>query len=903
MTTAARRAGAAWAMVTGTGAAASAALGLLVLACAVVAVAGPRQGLALRTRALHSSFATTSAYTRSIYGTVDYTTFDSQLNGRPVFAADLVNAQHQLAKGLAGFRVPLTGRGASWAGLATAFVPAPGAARSAYEGSTPPQLEVLYRTALGRHARLAGGRLPARVTKGPGGPVFQVAVSAATAARFGLRPGSRLSMGPVTLTVTGLITPIGPGSAYWTVDPNAAAPTLNQQSPRSPLYWIGAAFVAAPELAALQRWSDTPKVQLMWDFPLSLGWVTAGQAQALASRLTAATTQAGGVFAGGTGVPITIGLSTGVSALLGIFLQEEAAITSITGLLSVSLTVIGAVVILLAARLVAERRSGEFAVMRARGASRLQVAATAFRAGAVAAIPAAAAGAALGAGLTPGYSDPLAWWLAGLTVAVALAGPTLIAARSHAVSGAGRSRPDRPPSRRAAARRLVIEVTLAAAAVGGLVVLRRQGPSAGGSDLYPSAVPALIAVPAAIVVIRCYPLVIRLLLRVAGIRPGVTAFVGLARAARAPVSAVLPAFALVLALAVVAFGAMINAAVLRGQVAASWQRLGADAIIDASVSPQPLTPAVQRRIAAVPGVEHTAGVLVTAASTATGQVLGVAAVDPARYAALVAATPRPPFPAAALARRDRPAGGPVPALGSPAAVTLAGRERTTVDVGLTKLAIRIVGTTGSVPAMPAGAFVVLPDWGLGTARQPPTVLLVVGPHLDERALLASVHRTLLGATVSFRSRFLAGLTGAPLPHGASTAFRQGAAAAAGFSLLILLITLLLSARSREFTLARLRVMGLSQGQARWIVIVETLPQVAAAVIGGIGAAWALALLVGPTIGLAAFTGTGRSVPIRVEALPLAAAAVTLLVLALIALAGQIVIADQRGGARALRVAE
>ena len=91
----------------------------------------------------------------------------------------------------------------------------------------------------------------------------------------------------------------------------------------------------------------------------------------------------------------------------------------------------------------------------------------------------------------------------------------------------------------------------------------------------------LVAVPAAIIVLRGYPAVARELARIAGRSRGVVAFVGLARATRTSAGAALPAFALVLALAMVTFAAMVTAAVTRGQVAASWRQVGADAIIEA----------------------------------------------------------------------------------------------------------------------------------------------------------------------------------------------------------------------------------------------------------------------------------------------------------------------------------
>ena len=901
MTGPARRASAAWKVLTGTGTAATAGLGLLVFVCVLVAVAAPRQSLGLRTRALQHSFAAVPALATSVQGTVDYNTYDLAFNG-PFGATDLADTQSQLAANLGRQRLSLAGRAADWSGLTVAPAVVSGAARSAYYGPTPPLVEVLYRDALARHATLLAGRLPTTARTTAAHADFQVAVTRATAARFGLRPGARLAFGPgVTLTVTGILVPRQRSAAFWTADAAAPAPTFHPSGLRQPGYWIGAVFVGGPELAALQQVFDHGVIQLYWNFPLDLRRVNADQADTLGGQLSSVNIQSGEVFVGPNRQPTSIVMASGLAPLLAAFVQQDRAIGRVLSLLSVSLAVVGAVVIILAARLLAEHRRDEFAVMRARGASRRQVARLALQASLVIAVPAAAAGAALAVGLTAGDSDPLGWWLAGLILLVAVAWPALLAFRSNAVGSSGR-RPDARASRRDAARRLVAEATLIAVAVGGLVVLTRQGLSASGhSDLYLSALPVLIAIPDAIVIMRCYPVVIRLLLRLAGRRPGVTAFVGLARSARTPASAVLPAFALVLSLVVVAFGAMVNAAVARGEVAVSWQRTGADAVIDASGSPSQLTPAVLQRIRAVPGVERTAGVFVTNGIMSGGQVTGVVVVDPASYAALIAATPLPAFPAAKLAQPGRP-GSAVPVLGSGFAIAAAGRGATTLQTGLSKLTVRIVGTTPSIPGA-SGAYIVLPAWALRPAPPAPTTLLVVGPHVDGRALPATVRPALPGAIVTLRSQVLAGLTGAPLPHGAHSAFAEGAVVAAGFSLLILLITLLLSARSREFTLARLRVMGLGQGQARRLAAVETLPQVLAAVVGGVLSAWLLAWLVGPAIDLSAFTSSGAGAAIRVEPLALAIAAGALFGLALLALAGQVVIADRRGRARALRVAE
>jgi len=305
----------------------------------------------------------------------------------------------------------------------------------------------------------------------------------------------------------------------------------------------------------------------------------------------------------------------------------------------------------------------------------------------------------------------------------------------------------------------------------------------------------------------------------------------------------------------------------------------------------------------VPGTERTATVLVTTGSPASSGALAVAAVNPARYAALIADTPARRLPAAALARRYTGPGNQeaVPALATRAAAYQLGRGSTALQIGPLKLAIRVVGTVSGVPGVAGPAVVVLPYWAFGAKPPPPTLMLVVGPHLDGPKLVSVAQRALPAATVTLRSQALAALAGAPLPHGGGVALTAGALAAAGLSLVILLITLVLSARSRELTLARLAAMGLSQAQARWLVVAEALPLIAAAVAGGVAAAWALALLIGPSISLAAFTGTGAAVPVRAEPAPLAAAAAGLLAVAFAALAIQIIIASRRGVARTLRM--
>jgi len=915
----------------GTGTAAALALGLLAGIAVFAAVAGPRQGLAVRTRALQQVFAATPAAERSVQASADWRTAESAI-GHPMDATEINEVTQELASALASLSVP-TLPPTAWGGLTTPYYPVSGEARSAQASQgVPPQLELVFRDSLGRHSRLVSGREPGLVSPArqrggaAAGRAFGIAVTQPTAARFGLRPGSRLVMSvlghPITLEVTGIIRPAGPAGTFWTLDPIAAAPSLNQPGGNQPgrqgsPYWVGAAFAGPGELAALQAVFSEQGMHLLWDFPLALGNVTADQVQALDEGLNRAVAQAGtgaqGTLLGDVSPALTVGL---VGALSG-FAATQSAIEAVLSLLFIGLTVIGAVVVWLAAGMLAERRGVELAAMRARGASLRQLAALALRGGALTVLPAVAAGAWLAVVLTPGGGTPLAWWLGGATLLVALAAPAAIVIGRHRVVDPAPERAlDRAAIRGTAVRRWVAEATLVAASVGGLIVLREQGLSqVGGVNVYTSAAPVLAAIPAALIILRLCPLVLRGLLHLAAPRAGAAGFVGLATAARAALSATLPVFALVLALAMAAFSGMVKAAVSRGEVAASWRSAGADAVVDASQVPTGLSAAAERAIAAVPGVQRAVAASVTVATVSGGSGVTVAAVDPARYAALVAATPWPAVPRVLPERAlpgwspgigSAPGRGVVPVIASPAAIAELGRGSVQLPLDYAPVTIRVAATVRATPALPgAGAFVLLPMWAVRNriSTPPPTRMLVTGTHLDEHALSAAVRRTEPGASVTFRSAVLAALAGAPLQHAAGVFFAEGAALAAGLAGAILLLGLAMDARARDHALVRLRVLGLGRGQGRLLLAAQTLPQVIAAVVGGLVCAWLLGPLLGPDLNLSVFTGSTASVPVRAEYPALVLPAAVLLVLAVAALAVQAGLTARRGAAGVLRVGE
>jgi putative ABC transport system permease protein len=914
----------------GTGAAATAALALLVLGCVFVAMAGPRASLGLRNRALRHTLAAVPPLASTVVANSGVNEFEEGIapfggegiapsGGQGLASltpADLSTVRQQLAGDLSADGLPLGPRDEDWTSVSTRPSPVAGAGPRA-QAQLPPKLQVVYRDNLRHYLRLVAGRYPASTPLR--GPRIATLVSQQTATRFGVHPGSRLYLSlptgtVLTVEVSGVVRPLDASSAFWQSDSLVEAPFM-ENIPTAPTYWVGAVFVGAGGLTTLEKAYFPVDMPVQWQFPLALGRVSVAQAPRLEAWLNsigAHTPAMSGPLA-----PSATTVSFAPPALtqdLMSFLTTQNAVDSVLSLVFVGLTVIGAVVLMLAAQMVTARRAGEWASLRARGASLRQLATLALRDTAIAVVPASLAGGALAVLLTPGESVPLAWWLAAASVLTALAGPPVAATIRH--------RPVRPPTvthqtgtlqptgianpgpRRSAARRLVAEAALTAAAVGGLVLLRFEGlPQTGGVNPFTSAAPVLLAVPAAIAVLRLYPLALRGVLRLSGRRAGVTGFLAVARAGRAPAT-VLPVFALVLALTLAAFAGMIRTAVAHGEVAASWQATGADAVINAEGAGRgTLTPPTIRTLAAVPGAQRAVAVGVRSWQVNDDGTVTVIVVSPASYAALVARTPWPAFPAGKLAR---PPAGPAPVLASPAAAATFGHGTALLQTPRGQVAVRVAGTLSSTPAVPAGgAFAVVPSWALPAAERalPPNLMLITGPGVNGTDLTTAVHRLLPAAAVSLRSAYLAKLTGSPLPSAAYLGFAVGLAAAAGFSAAVLLLDLALGAAARRMTLARLATMGLGPGQARRLTLLETLPAVLAAGLAGAACALILIPLTGPVIDLSAFTGSLASVPLRPDFGALGLPVAGLAVIAVATLLLQIRLERHRGVATALRVGE
>jgi putative ABC transport system permease protein len=903
------------------------ALAVIALLGAFVAMAGPRELTKVQNNALRQTL--TSAGSFGISGSVDW----------EIVAGDqtLSAAQIQLMAGVMGgyLHPPLVSPAASrWSGLTGPLLPWPSAPPRAVLGE-PPVLEIAYRSALGSNARLVSGSLPQAATPARLARrsviILQAAVTTATAARLGLRTGSLVPLGGTSsllpgdpeavLKVTGLLRPTDPASSFWTQDPSVAAPTVLTIGRTTA--WAGGVFVGPAELAAVQDVYGGSIVSLSWQYPLVTSSLTAAQApQMLAAMNSLVNGNAGQAALQVVGPPLMTPptLSAAGAGTLSSFITNQAAVGTTDSLLLVGIIAATAILLLVGGVVVTDAYAAELALARARGGSTRQLALRILGTAAGVAGPALAAGTVAAIAATPDGGNTVSWILIALVAAATLAAPALLAAWRlrglRALTDAGRA--DLIIGR-GSPRRLIAELTVLIVVAGGVLALRLRGLAPGaGFDPYLSSAPVLVAAAAGLIAVRVYPVPLRLLLRITAAGRGTVTYLGMARSARTRSVPLLPALALVVALTVIALGGLIRAAVSHGQVAASWQQVGADALVEAGGSQTSISPAARQAIAAVPGVRLAcaAYVIPPGTSLAANQILGTAGAtgiglviaNPAQYAALVANTPWPAFPASLLAppRAGSPPDALVPVVASPAAAAAMRSGTGVLGFDGTELRVRVAATVSSTPALPGGgSFVIIPSWVAPRVEGSvaPDTVLISGPAINFRDLRAVAARTAPGSQVVSRAAVLQAAANSPLVRGSDLVFDQAAGAAAACAVAAVLLGLLLSGRDRTRLGAWLTAMGMTARQGRRLAVLDALPLLLVAILGAEIAGVVLGPLIGPGLVLSAFTGSNAPVPLQPDLVALIAPAVGAVILITVAAIGQSVLTRRRTTTGVLRLDE
>ncbi|MBT2229541.1 FtsX-like permease family protein [Nonomuraea sp. NEAU-A123] len=499
------------------------------------------------------------------------------------------------------------------------------------------------------------------------------------------------------------------------------------------------------------------------------------------------------------------------------------------GLLAVALGVL-----VLAVQLLTERIDHPLALARARGGSLRQVAGAGAALVAIAVAPAALAGWAL-AFLVPG---PVPW--------VAHAGPALVPLTAVGYAAARLSVTHRAPlherrddvaAARPSARRITLEVLVVGLALAGAYLLRTRGLTTGGQDPFLLLVPVALTVAAALITIRCYPLPLKLLVRLAARGRLAVPFLGLTRAARARSASALPVLILLPALAVSVFGAVISGGLSATQRLASWQSVGAPIKL---TSPVELPPDAIERVRKVPGVR-----LLVPAQTASAQIgyggerAQIIAVDLGQWRRLLDGAPIS-LPAIASGTS-----------GIPVLVSHELRGRGTFEIGwYERMKVTTAGEIAALPGFyPRGKFIVLP---FETNERPGVNTLLIRGDADPAALLAATGQPT--AQVTTQERALAAIEDDPLTGTVQDVLLITTAALAVYALIAVVVTLVIGAADRARALSFLRTLGLSDRQARGLTVLEILPLILITSLAGLALGLGLPAALGPAIDLSSYTG-------------------------------------------------
>ena len=743
-----------------------------------------------------------------------------------------------------------------------------------------PQLQIRAQTGLGSAVRLVAGRLPRT------GAATEAALSQEAAAVARLGVGDRLavtgSSGPLPVRVVGIVAPADPAGPYWDDQ------RLESVSCPQPDEGLTVRVTLLTDTAGIQRAGGIAPIAYDWRYRLDTRKLHAEDLTALSAALAAARlspAQDGIIFSGGP------------ADTLASFARELRGARATLAVVQAGLLATLAGLLVLAGLLMADRRRPEFTLLRTRGATALQVGLRTLAEALLVAPVAVAAGWGVSALLPgrPAATEP--WLLTALLLLAALATPVL-AARTR--GGHGR------PSLRASARRLTAEAFVVLVAVLGVVLVRRRGLT-GTVDPYLVLVPVLLAAGAALIAVHVLPWPLELLTRLTARRRGAVGFLGLARAGRGAAVNVGPLAILVVAIAIGVFTGAVSSTVDSARDRATDQRVAADA----AVLGFGFAPDTARLLTSVPGVTGAAPVLTasgipivaTSGRRTQAQLFVVDGAAARRVMERSDVGVRLPAALSATAT-----GGPVPVVVSPAVAAEIG-DGGVLTVQGRRYDVRVAAVMSAVPGLEVGArrFIAVSWQALPAPRsQPlvPTRYLLSGADFDpaavRRAADAGQREYYLGLLQRTIDRDATEVTDAQLPRRAevttwaqqrqalqdsganavlSFTFTAGAAGAAILALLAVGLSVLADAPGRGRALSRLRTMGLSTGQGRRLLIYELAPLIGVALVAGGLVGVLLPRLLGPALGLDAFTA-GLPAGTRVERwLPLAALALVVAALA------------------------
>jgi len=704
-----------------------------------------------------------------------------------------------------------------------------------------------------------------RVVEGtiPGAPgpqvgernVLEIAATAPVAKALGLELGTQVELtsrtnARVWLRLVGIIEPMNADGAVWTISPEVLEPRERAARAESPAYARGTVVADTTSAAQFASVFDQPSTGTIRIAVQPAGFDAATAATVVSELATVRSD------------PTTLTPALRFVAFFADFDQLLAAYPTMARAALAQMSVVAAgvvgvaaVVIGLFTRLLVVRRSGQIALERARGSTVLAVVGRLLAESLVVT--------ALGLGIGIALSQLFVDGLQGTTlplVAVALAAiasAPILGALAARGAWTGRREPANRQDRarlakRRRVKRLIAELTVVALTAIGVLTLRRRGvlqTQTDGIDPFLAVVPLLLCLTVTLVVVRLFPYPVRAVGSLTRRSRGPLGLLAAATASRSV--AILPLLALTLGVGVTTAGGLQVGTVNGGQEAAAWERVGAEARIDAALTPEDLA-----ELRAAEGVTHVATGVIARTTVDLGPVsdsFTVVAVE-REFLDVLAQAPGVDPTSLEPAFVDAGADEPLAMVVDPRIAARMSADTVSLYFGAAFLRGRLVGTTGVSLAGYTEGPVIFVDLAQADARMKEprtrTTVWVTGPGAD--AAVSHVPDAAQIATT--RTQWLEANRGSALVGGVQSMLAYAVVTVALLVAMALIATVLAGAHARGVVLSMLRTLGLRAGYGWWLAVSELAPVVLAALAGGIVAGTAILALLGPTLGLVVLTG-------------------------------------------------
>ena len=876
---------------------ASIALALLVLLVSTTATATPRAMQALFTAGLQSEVAALTPAARDLMAT--------DLGGPIIgpgagtgMTSDIeavLGEQYEVLEGLHASMPAALRRSVADPRFAFGYDPAVAPTFTSLDSRITANVLLTFDPWLTDHVRIVDGELPAAPqTDWPSGNTVDIAMSAAASAEMEWRIGEVRTLNAAgdseaRVRLSGTYEAVHPSDEFWQqvpvgLEPSAVTPGL------------GATVVTATVFAAAEGWPSflrfepTPRVHV-W-YPLLSSTVDAATSDDLAAALREFTKLAqlnydngfsefGYYRADGEVVSpvISFGFTSNVTATIDREATRATVSTAVIAMAAAGPLGVVIAVLSLSVALLVRRRMDAVTIAAARGASRPRLRLTLAAEGLALGLPTAALGVAAGLLLTLGPVTPGSL----LPLVVGLLPAVLLAARLPS-PGAARSDLD---ARGAGRFRWILELVTVVLAVAGVVVLTQRGIAAGEAVAFDPLLivtPLLLTLAACVVVLRLYPLPLALIARRAARSRGLVTALGSARGLRDQAAGLAPVLAMVVAVSITTFSAVLLSTTTAGIDEAASEQVGADVSVLQSQFPDDVREAI----------DELDGVVATAAIW-TDDDRSVKFDDQELDAAVVVAE------TAALAEvQSGMRSGIHPAVSLSSLID--GRIPVLVSE---KLAAALEGVTELRTARNDLIVVgTLPDdspytpretWLLADSAFQEDMLGGVSPHLllVEAAPGTDIAGVAPDAVVTSRADVAERLHSNPAIYGLSAALGIAIGLSALLCAAAIVLTLVLGARSRAHLLDVLRALGGSSRQERGLLGWEIAPTAVVALVVGIGLGIALPALVLEGIDLRQFTGGSTQPAIVIDPLVPALVAAGFVLIVLLATAAALLLSRPR----------